>query len=152
MSVDDILQIEARIWVAKVAREHIFDLNFDSASSVGLRAEDLVSDDYTACQEFADRCRSDRALPRVIKVPSAALPGTDNVVIFGPQVVSPYDFEPISDIDLPAALVAEDSRPLHTLAEKVRYLGNTHVGLQAWERGEECSFEEPPTPLFTFDH
>lgn len=152
ISSEELLQIEARIWVGKIPSEQVVDIDFESATSFGLAAEDLVADDYAKCQDFAERCRKDPGLPKTFKVPSAALPGTYNVVVLGPRVMSPFQLEPISAIDLPASVVAEDSRPLHTLVEKVRYFGPAHPALEAWERGEPFYLQEPHSPLFTFDH
>lgn len=152
ISAEELLQVAMRIWVGRIPTSQVVDVSFDTARSFGLDPQDLVSDDYTKCQDFAERCRGNPELPKVIRVPSAALPGSDNIVVFGPRVLAPFQVEAVSDIDLPASVVAEDSRPLHTLVENVRYFGGAHAALEAWHRGEQFRLEEPPTPLFSFDH
>ena len=143
MDLERLLELRARIWVLRVQEPHVTVINFDNATDSGLEPGDLVADDYGACQAFAERCRSEDHGPTAIKVPSAALPGTHNLVIFGARALSPYDSIPIDQIDVPGSVVAEGSRSLHTLVDRVRYIGRPHPQLESWKRGVEWEFEEP---------
>ena len=96
----------------------------------GLRPGDLVSDDLRACQRLADRLRAAGA-PGAI-VPSAALPGTDNLVLFGERAAAPYGVDPLSPVDVPAAITADRARPPLGLLGRVRLRGAPHAALEAW--------------------
>jgi hypothetical protein len=80
-------------------------------------------------------------------VPSAALPGTRNVVLFGARVAAPYLAAPVSSLDLPASVTAQDARPLVSLIERVRFKRERHAALDAWAAGEAFGFVEPDWSL-----
>jgi hypothetical protein len=143
----EIDELRARLWVLRLLLPHLPTVTFDSAHEYGIDPGALVADDYGACQDLADRCRGDPDLPMVIRVPSAALPGTANVVIFAPRVAAPYLAIPVSDVDVPASVGAEKAQALHTLPALVRYRGQPHAEFDAWRRGQPFTFEEPPTPM-----
>jgi hypothetical protein len=54
-----------------------------------LEAGDLVDDDHSACQEAGSRLGFAEAEPKAWIYPSAALPESRNVVIFGARHVWP---------------------------------------------------------------
>lgn len=149
VDLERLLELRARVWVMRVREPRVVAVDFDNADDFDLEPADLVADDYGACQAFADRCRQNPNLPEVIRVPNAALPGTDNLVIFGPRVLSPYQAIHVDQIDVPGGLVADGARPLHTLLEKVRYVGEPHAFLEAWKQGAPFTFEEPDTPILS---
>jgi RES domain len=116
-------------------------VTFDTAEDWGFAAEALVDDDRTACQEFGDVVRSTYD---ALVVPSAALPGTRNLVLFGARLAAPHGARPVDpDLDVPVAVTAEGSQPPTVLLALVRHLGDLHPGLQAWQAG--CVFP-PPNP------
>jgi len=117
-----------------------YEVTFDTADQYEISAEELVSDDYRACQELAGRLRGQA--PGLI-APSAALPGTRNAILFGPRVASPYLTTPVSELDIPASITAEDGRPLVALLDLVRFRGDPHPALDASQRGAEFRFAEP---------
>jgi RES domain len=124
---DQVLQVRERTWALQ------------------LEQDELLDDDPTRCQELANELRA-ADIPGMV-VPSAALPGTRNVVLFGPRVGSPYLLEPLSAIDVPASITAHDGRPIVSLLELVRFRGDTHAGLDAWQRGDHLEFDEPDWEL-----
>jgi hypothetical protein len=105
--------------------------------------DDLVSDDYEPCRAIADGLRADGAAGLI--VPSAALPGTKNVVLFGARVAAPYSSEPLSGIDVPTSITGERGQALVTLLALVRFAGQPHPG--ASFQFEEPSWELDPTGL-----
>lgn len=143
-------EMRMRIWVLRVSVDRYLELSFDivaSDSSLGLQPHDLVSDDCGACQEFAQRLLSDAASPRALVVPSAALPGTQNLVVFGERLETDYLDAPIDAvIDVPTSLVAEAGQSLLTLLSLVRFRDEPHAELEAWSRGERFAFEQPLAP------
>ena len=86
-------------------------------------------------------------MPTQFICPSAALPGTRNLVLLGPRVAVPYDLTPVAEVDIPASITADGARPLHTLLEAVRHYGDPHAEFEAWRRGQPFEFSEPGWPL-----
>ena len=138
---EEIAEIRQRLWVARfeVDADH---LTFDTAATFNLEPEQLIDDDYGACQELGER-RLNLELPNAITVPSAALPGTKNLVVFGPLVRSPYSTEALSPDDVPASIAADHARPPESLRPLVRHVGDPHDEYLAWRNGETFHFREP---------
>jgi hypothetical protein len=121
------------------------DIEFSDAANWGIGPDDLVADDYGPCQALADRLRTDAGAPKAIRVPSAALPGTRNLVIFGERVSIPYQWTPVDAIDVPASVVAAYARPPAELFPLIRHPGAVHAELAAWLRGEAYRFADLET-------
>lgn len=139
-------EMRLRYWVLKVNVDSCLELTFESAHLFDLQPEDLISDDHGPCREFAEKCRHDSGMPSALLVPSAALPGTRNLVVLGPQVLSPYESEPIDEGDVPGAVAAEDALSLDLLLPKVRFRGEPHDEFEAWKAGRDFLFSEPIIP------
>jgi hypothetical protein len=130
---EQVIALRMRVWVVRLAEEEVFALTFDNAVDHGLSAEQLVSSDWHACQQLGDRWRSDRAAPKMFTTPSAALPGTRNLVILGPLVGQAYELEIIDpEVDAAVAVTAEDGHAPRDLVDHVRYGDEPHPELQAW--------------------
>jgi RES domain-containing protein len=146
---DEVAELRPPLWAIRVALAEagVLELTFDNAGDYGLEPADLVARDHGPCRGFARLLREDPAAPKALIVPSAALPGTRNLVILEPRVAIPYAWEPIDQGDLPTALTAEDGGCPRGLADLVHYRGTRkrHAGLAAWRRGDDLRFEEPPT-------
>lgn len=141
-SVDLLTQFRHRIWAHRIDMSSALTIDFGDATKYGLKEYDLVSDDYAACQTLADDLRAKGN--DVIIVPSAALPGTWNVVILGERVASPYLSDPIDIVDVPSSLVADDATIPASVADLVRHYGSRHhAGLDAFRRRDKLSFVEP---------
>ena len=132
--------VRMRTWALEAPVEDLPEITFDSAEQFDITAEDLVSDDHRACQRLAGVLRGQ--IQGMI-VPSAALPGTRNVVLFGPRVAAPYLIRPVSSLDIPASITAEHGRPLTSLLSLVHFVGQLHPALAAWEHGTDFRFVEP---------
>jgi hypothetical protein len=139
-----VLSLRVRTWALKVDIEDLPQITFENAGDFGIGAADLVADNPEPCRALAERLRPDVA---GVVVPSGALPGTRNVVLFGPRVAEPYLVEPISPIDVPAGITAHGARPVRTLIGIVRYHRDRHRALEAWRRGDSFFFEEPDWEL-----
>lgn len=139
--------LRLRIWVAQVSEEGIDTLGFDEAETHGLLPFDLISDDHGPCQDVG-RARLLAGTPAGLRVPSAALPGTDNVVLFGPRVASPYLLTPLGAVDVPTSIAAEGASPPANLLPLVRSWGRSHVAYQEWTKGEDYLFREPDPDSF----
>lgn len=133
-------QLRARTWAARIHADPVV-VDFDDAEGWGLSAADLVSDDQSACRELADHLV--RAGVEAIRVPSAALPGTENLVLLGQRAPAPYLLEPIDPaVDVACATTAEDGHAASVLASSVRHFGQPHAGLDAWEPGGTYDYLE----------
>lgn len=143
----DALQVATRLWVARCALAGpVVRLDFQEAASRGVDPSALVGDDHAVCQGLAreERARGTSALV----VPSAALPGTDNLVVLGPGAVVPWQVPPVDEVDVPAAVSADRAGPPLALLPLVRYRGQPHAGLDAFSAGSTFRLPEPvPTPL-----
>lgn len=142
MAVDDIDTIRWRCWVMEVPLDRLTVVDFDSATPFGIAPEELVDDDWSACQDLADRRRQAGDVGMV--VPSAALPGTRNVVLFGRRLASPYLLPPVDpEIESPTSHTAESSTPPGEVLPFVRWHGAPHAGLEAWQQGRQFVFLDP---------
>ena len=143
--VEQVRSVRTRTWALEVDVSDLPELTFDNAEGdFGIAAADVVGDDHGACRALASRLRGD--VPGVI-APSAALPGTRNVILFGPRVAAPYLTDPVSTLDVPASITAQDGRALLSLLDVVRFEGDSHAALEAWERGTSFEFVEPDWAL-----
>lgn len=144
---DRALLLRYPLWAIRV---HFDDeppeLTFDNAGRFGLAPDDLVADDQTTCQAFAEGQRSMADGVRAFVAPSAALPGTRNLVVLDPAVVTSFEADPVGPDDLPTAMACQDGRCPDELWTLVHYrrVGTPHAALDAWRSGDDFLFEEPP--------
>ena len=141
---EQIRAVRIRTWALDVPLHDLQEISFDTAGQFGITAEDLVADDHSACRRLAGQLRGE--LPGLI-VPSAALPGTQNVILFGARVAAPYPRVPVTTLDVPASVTAEAGRPLVSLLDIVRFPGDLHPALAAWQDGTTFAFVEPDWSL-----
>jgi hypothetical protein len=132
------------LWAIRVQlQDEPFALTFDNTADVGLDPGDLVADDHDRCRAVAERFRRDG--PHAFSAPSAALPGTVNLIVLEPRVLVSFNQVPFDEIDWPGSVTSQDGRCPEGLWEAVHYreAATEHPGLAAWEAGEAFSFEEP---------
>ena len=139
-SPEQVRAISTRTWALDVPIDDLPEITFANAERFGITAEQLVGDDYVPCQGLAVRLRAE---VEGLIVPSAALPGTRNVVLFGPRVAAPYLTNPVSTLDVPAGITADGGRPPTSLRSIVRFAGDRHAALDAWSGGSDFRFVEP---------
>lgn len=138
---DDAAGLRKRLWVARFDVDPV-PVTFDTAGSHDIAPADLVADDHAPCQQLAQRLV--RGGVDAIIVPSAALPGVDNLVLFGPRVQADYGPEPVDPtVDVPAAVAADHARPQGELIEVVRHVGEPHAAHQAWVAGQPYGYPQP---------
>jgi hypothetical protein len=148
VAVDDpeLNQAKHRLWVVLVEAREVFDLTFASAAVVGLTPDQLVSDDHLACQQAGERYgREDEEFPDVWRYPSASLPGTSNLVIFGARAMSTYLLPPVSSVDVPGSIATAVAQGVVVLLSAMRHVGTAHVGLEAYRNGTEHVWDQPTT-------
>lgn len=138
--------ITSRTWVARFEFDDIAvgAISFDTAGTWHISAADLVADDHAPCQALGDVLRGSF---EAVVVPSAALPGTDNLVIFGARVMAPYGTLPVDpDLDVPTAPTGDHAHPPLTVLSLVCHRGDPHSGLSAWSSG--AGPIGPPSTMF----
>lgn len=138
------LMMRYPLWAIRVQMlDDPHDLTFDTAAAAGLQPADLVADDHTPCRTVADRFRAGG--PPAFFAPSAALPGTTNLVVLEPHVLASWSADPIDALDWPGSLTSQDGRCPEGLWDLVHYraAGTLHAGYDAWSNGDELLFEEP---------
>jgi RES domain len=143
----DAVEVRRPVWALRLP-DHVpvATIGFEEAGDWGLDPYALVCppDRYGECQRFADTFLA-HVEPPMLRVPSAALPGTWNLVLFGPRVLAPYTPDPLDPLlDVPGAPPAVDARALHELVGLVRPLQQpAHAAYDAWVAGEPYEFAEP---------
>lgn len=140
-------EVRVAVWAVRVITDvEPLRIDFEAADRGGLphpiAPEELVGDDLGPCRELARDHRLDPGKPKLLRVPSAALPGTDNLVLLGARRGIEYLREPRRRTQLPYASTAVDGRSPRALFEHVRRPGRPHAGLEAWRRGEPFALPE----------
>jgi RES domain-containing protein len=144
------LQLRVPLWTIKLdLNRALTEITFDNAGAYGLTADDLVADDQTACRDLAREFHSDSDGPRALLVPSAALPGTQNLVLLDPYVAISYLAEPVAPEDLPTCMAAQDGHCPDGLWDLVHHHNSPrmHAELEAWHQGDSFEFAEPHVSL-----
>jgi hypothetical protein len=112
------------LWQARVEEGAIVDYGtFEKAEAADFPAEALVEDDHERCQAEAERLRS-QGVGGVLS-PSAALPGSVNLTLFGSRVESDWT----ADVQLSSLLPVQrltEGRPPAGLAARTRFYGQPH--------------------------
>jgi RES domain-containing protein len=116
-TVDVARTLDLRTWAVHLTTDGLVEVPF---------SDELVADDYAACQVLADTLRAEGHAGAI--VPSAALPGTRNVVLFGGRVTSPYEQVEVRPFELRASITGEHGSALASLVRLVRFRGASHPG------------------------
>jgi RES domain-containing protein len=118
------------IWQLRVDSGAIVDYStFELADAAGFDPEALVSDDYGLCQAEARWLVSHNA--RGVLAPSAALPGSTNLTLFGPRVRVRWGTRVKLASSVPAQPISTGAPPAG-LTERVRYYGQREPRLEKY--------------------
>ena len=129
LSISDLRLVSMPMWILQVRETNLADYStFEKAQAAGFPPEALVSDDYERCQAEADRLRA--AAFRGVLAPSAALPNSVNLTLFGRRLAVAWDHPEAS---LMASFVRAKrlavGRPPDELLPSVRHRGEPHPAL-----------------------
>jgi hypothetical protein len=120
------------LWQLRVDEGAVVDYSsFEKAEAAGFPAEALVEDDHERCQKEAQRLRSLGA--RALLTPSAALPGSANLTVFGPRAPVSWNTTVRLASTIPVQRLSQGSAP-RGLSARVRYYGQAHSRLVTYER------------------
>jgi len=112
------------LWELEVNEGFVVDYStFEKAEAAGFPAEALVEDDHERCQKEARRLIGLGA--RGVLSPSAALPGSTNLTLFGQRVEVRWGARPGVASAIPAQRLAAGHPPLG-LVDRVRFFGDEH--------------------------
>ena len=79
-------------------------------------------------------------------VPSAALPGTYNLIMFGVRLLHRYLWEPVMPEEVPTGHLSDGARPPSEVAEHVRWFGTTHTAAGQWKATGAYDLFDDPLP------
>jgi RES domain-containing protein len=128
-SEDEVAMVSVSMWAARIDQAMVVDYStFERAEEAGFDAAALVDEDYGRCQEEGARLR-ELNYAGVIS-PSAALPGSTNLTLFGPRMASTWGRTTLLVSSIPATIIAKGAPPPGLLS-RVRPIGTTHAGLVA---------------------
>lgn len=129
-SEPEVALVRMPMWVAQVNLQRLADYGtFERAAAAGFPPDALVDDDYSRCQDEGQRLREEGF--QGVLSPSAALPGTANLTIFGPRIASSWNVRPVLASSIPATEIAVGSPP-EGIVGRVRQRGTSHALLQAY--------------------
>jgi RES domain-containing protein len=135
----DLQLVSMPMWVLQIAETNLADYStFEKAQAAGFPPEALVSEDYERCEAEADRLRK-RGF-RGVLAPSAALPGTVNLTLFGRRLTVPWDHP---ESHLMASFIRAKQlavgRPPDELLTRVRQHGEPHTLLKSYLASKRSS-------------
>jgi len=136
---DDVL---VNLWAARLEVDNVVEITFDDCATHAISPDELVGDDYTPTQLLADNLRAGGAAGFI--VPSAALPGTGSLALFGARVIHPYLAVPLSLGECPTGHLSDGARPPGEVAPLVRWFGAPHRALEQWKTtGTYVALQDP---------
>jgi RES domain-containing protein len=116
------------LWELEVNEGVVVDYStFEKAEDAGFPPEALVDDDHEQCQSEAQRLMSLGATG--VLSPSAALPGSTNLTLFGQRVEVRWGAEAGVASAVPAQKIVT-GHPPPGLVERVRFFGEAHAALE----------------------
>lgn len=136
--------VRLNLWAATIDVDVVTTVDFGDCAAYGLTADELVGDYYAATQALADTVRGGGAEAMV--VPSAALPGTHNLILFGVRISHPYLWEPIDVEEVRTGHLTDGARPAAEVADRVRWLGTPHAAVEQWKQTGSYDLFDDPLP------
>jgi RES domain-containing protein len=128
-----------QLWQLRIDEGAIVDYStFEKAEAAGFAADAMVEDDHERCQAEAQRLKSIGA--RGLLSPSAALPGSVNLTLFGPRAPIAWNTTVKLASSIPTQRLSEGSAP-NGLVDRVRYYGQPHSALTAYRTGAKRPLE-----------
>jgi hypothetical protein len=131
-SEPDLSLVAMPLWQAKIEQTHIADYHdFDTAERAGFNPEALIHDDQSACQEEGRRLRL--AGFAGVLYPSSALPGEENLALFGPKIPLPWGSPRRLVSGIPASKLTVGAPP-SDLLPRVRHVGARPAGYSEFQQ------------------
>jgi hypothetical protein len=126
---DEVAMVSVSMWAARIEQGMIANYeSFEVAEDAGFDSDALVDEDHERCRR--EGARLQRLGFAGVIAPSAALPGTTNLTLFGPRMASTWDRAHLLASSIPATIITKGAPPPGLLA-RVRKIGEPHTGLVA---------------------
>lgn len=126
----DAAMLRVSLWEVGLFESAIADYGtFERAEAAGFPAGALVDDDRERCQHEARWLIEHGA--RGVLAPSAALPGTINLTLFGPRVEVPWQADAKLSSEVRVRRLGGQGPPPVGLVDRVRHYGDAHPALEA---------------------
>jgi RES domain len=117
------------LWVARLDVDATV-VSFANCHDWDITPDQLVGQDSEPTRELAERVSQDGHEGMI--VPSAALPGTQNLVLFGPRLLQSYLMAPLSSGEVSTGHLTDGARSVAEVVPLVRWLGEPHPALEMW--------------------
>jgi hypothetical protein len=140
-------EVSLHLWTATVDvdDDKVTWIDFKDCQTYGITVDELVGEDYRPTQALAVAVRKSGATAMV--APSAALPGTHNLMLFGARVLHPYLWKPLTDIEIPTGHLTNGAHPPAEVTAVVRWKGATHEAAEEWKAtGTYTLLQDPHAP------
>lgn len=129
---EDAAMFRSALWQLRIDEGSVVDYStFEKAEAAGFDPEALVDDDHERCRQEARRLRALGVLG--VLSPSAALPGSTSLAIFGSRAPIAWATEVTLASTIPVQRLAQSSSPAG-LVERVRFYGDEHAALATYLR------------------
>lgn len=120
----EVALIRMPMWVAELDIRRIADYGtFERADAAAFSPDALIDEDYRRCQDEGRRLRD--AGYQGVLAPSAALPDSLNLTLFGARIASRWHVPPTLSSSIPATKIAIGSPP-EGIVFRVRQRGERH--------------------------
>ncbi len=130
------------LWTAVLDIDDVTRVDFDDCERYGRTVDELVGDDYTPTQALGGAVKASGAIAMV--VPSAALPGTHNLILFGVRLLHPFLWEPLMPEEVPTGHLTDGARAAAEVAGHVRWFGTAHTAAEQYKAtGTYDLFDDP---------
>lgn len=132
-SPEELRLVRMPMWILRIRENRLADYSsFENADAAGFAPEALVDEDYTRCQDEAERLRAEGF--RGVLAPSASCPGETNLTLFGARIAVGWDTAPEKLLAslVPAKQLAV-GHPPQAVLHRVRHQGDVHAGLAAYK-------------------
>ncbi|WP_155921904.1 MULTISPECIES: RES family NAD+ phosphorylase [unclassified Mycolicibacterium] len=131
------------LWTAVVDVPGVVTVDFADCVDHGITPDELIGEDYSPTQQLAQVVEGSGAAAMI--VPSAALPGTHNLIVFGARVAHPYLWPPLMVEEVPTGDLSDGARPSAEVAAYVRWFGEPHSAAEQFKSvGSYERFIDPP--------
>lgn len=130
------------LWTAIIDIPDVVAIDFANCTDHGITPDELIGEDYAPTQQLADTVQQSGA-PAMI-VPSAALPGTHNLIVFGPRVAHPYLYPAHMTEEVPTGHLTDGARPAAEITAHIRWRGQPHSAAEQFKTtGSYQRFTDP---------
>ena len=128
----DLSLVAMPLWQLQIEQSRVADYrDFETAEQAGFKPESLIDDDQDACRLEGRRLKE--AGFAGVLYPSAALPGEQNLALFGPRILLPWGAPRLLASGIPGMRLTVGAPP-KDLLPRVRHAGARHAGFSEYQR------------------